>query len=164
LGGQLHAIVPLPLSMIAKMLNLRVTIIDNRKNFAHSKRFPHVDKITVGNHAQKLAKMATNPETLIMIVTQGNEYDFACLKAALKSKAGYVGVISSKPKRVKFFNRLKALGFKEKDLKRINIPAGIDIGAQTPQEIAVSIAAEIISYLNKSLIGTDKFRAKKLII
>ena len=152
--------IALPLSIVAKMLNFKVTIIDNRKEFANKKRFPHVDQIVVGNHAEKLLKFAIDQNTYIMIVTQGNEYDFECLKAVIQSKAGYLGVISSKPKRIKFFKRLKDAGISEKWFKRINIPAGIDIGAQTPEEIAVSICAELVTVQNKESIGTDKFKVK----
>ena len=75
----------------------------------------------------------------------------------VKSNAVYVGVISSKPKRIKFLGRLKNAGVEDKFLKRIHIPMGIDIGSQTPEEIAVSIMAEIIAVRNKEYIGTDKF-------
>ena len=149
-----------PLSILGKMLNFKVTIIDNRKKYANKKKFPHVDKIIVGDHAKKLAKIPIDQDTYIMIVTQGNEYDFACLKMVIKSDAGYIGVISSKPKRIKFFNRLKKMGISQKWLNRINIPAGVDIGAQTPEEIAVSISAELVSLGNQGSIGTDKFKEK----
>jgi len=150
--------IALPLSVVAKMLDYKVTIIDNRKAFANKQRFPHVDKIIVGKHAQKLSKIPINQNTHIMIVTQGNEYDFECLKAVVKSDAGYLGVISSKPKQVKFFNRLKKMGVANKYLKRIHIPAGFDIGAQTPEEIAVSISAELIGANKAEFMGTDKFK------
>ena len=165
--GQKHFIIcgaghiALPLSVVGKMLNFSVTVIDDRREFANKKRFPHVDQILLGNHAQKLKQLNINPNTLIMIVTQGNEYDFECLKAVIHSKADYIGVISSKPKRIKFFNRLKKMGVKDKDLKRINIPAGIDLGAQTPEEIAISIAAEIVKTNNKNFLGTAKFQEKR---
>jgi xanthine dehydrogenase accessory factor len=152
--------IALPLSVIVKMLNFRVTVIDNRRNFANPKRFPHVDKVVVGDHAKKLAQIRIDSDTAIMIVTQGNEYDFECLRAVIKSDAGYIGVISSQPKRVKFFKRLKEQGIEDKWLKRIRIPAGIDIGAQTPEEIAVSIASELVAIQNKEKIGTDKFKSR----
>jgi len=150
--------IALPLSAIAKILNYKVTIIDNRRSFANKKRFPHVDKIIVGNHAQKLAKIPIDQNTHIMIVTQGNEYDFQCLKAVIKSNVGYLGVISSKTKRVKFVNRLKKMGISAKQLKKVHIPAGIDNGAQTPEEIATSISSELVAFNNKNSIGTDKFK------
>ena len=94
-------------------------------------------------------------------MTQGNEYDFECLKAVIRSKAAYIGVISSKAKQIKFTKRLKQAGITDVHLKRIRIPAGIDIGAQTPAEIAVSIASEIIREHNQDHLNTDKFKDKK---
>ena len=152
--------IALPLSVIAKMLGFRVSIIDNRKEFTNKKRFPHVDKIILGNHAQKLKELPVDKSTYIMIVTQGNEFDFECLRTVINSEARYIGVISSKAKRIKFFNRLKAMGVSEKLLKQIRIPSGIDIGAQTPEEIAVSITAEIIADYNKSYLKSAKFVTK----
>ena len=150
--------IALPLSFLGKLLNFKVSVIDDRKNFANKKRFPHVDKIIVGNHAQELAKLSIEQNTYIMIVTQGNEYDYQCLKTIIKSDAGYIGVISSKAKKIKFFTRLKESGISEKYLERINIPAGIDIGAQTPEEIAIAIVSIIISVKNKKFIGSAKFK------
>ncbi len=153
--------IALPLSAIAKMLGFTVTVIDNRKEYAHKRRFPHVDKIICGPHAEKLSEIPINNNTYIMIVTQGNEYDFECLKVAMESKAGYLGVISSRAKKVKFFNRLKKMGVPEAALKRVDIPAGLDIGAQSPEEIAISIASKLVSIKNKNLLNTDKFKDKK---
>jgi xanthine dehydrogenase accessory factor len=152
--------IALPLSVIGKMLNFKVTIIDNRKEFANPRRFPHVDRIIVGDHARKLSRLSIDHNTYIMIVTQGNEYDFECLKAAINTDAGYLGVISSRAKRVKFFGRLKKMGIPRSRLSRVKIPAGVDIGAQTPEEIAVSIAAEMIAVKNAVFLGTDKFKVK----
>jgi len=152
--------IALPLSAIGKILGFNVTIIDDRKAFANKGRFPHVDKIIVGNHADELAKLSIKSNTYVGIVTQGNEFDFECLKVVIKSPAAYIGVISSKPKRVKFLGRLKSAGIELKYLKRAQIPMGFDIGAQTPEEIAVSIMAEILAVKNKSYIGTDKFLDK----
>lgn len=149
--------IALPLSAMAKILGFKVTIIDDRKAYANKARFPHVDKIIVGHHADELAKLAMESNTFVTIVTQGNEYDFECLKVVIRSSAGYIGVISSKPKKVKFFGRLKKEGVEEKYLKRVHIPMGIDIGSQTPAEIAISIAAQLVAARNKSYIGTDKF-------
>jgi len=150
--------IALPLSALAKMLGYRVTVIDNRKEFANKKRFPHVDAIMHGSYIQCLKKVRIDQNTHIMIVTQGNEHDFQCLKTVVKSGAGYLGVISSKPKRVKFMNRLKKMGIQNKFLKKVRIPAGIDIGAQSPQEIAISIAAEFVAVNREDYIGTDKFK------
>jgi len=152
--------IALPLSAIGKMLNFKVTIVDNRREFGNKRRFPHADKIYVGEHTKNLAKIPINTDTYLMIVTQGNEYDFRCLKAVIKSEAAYIGVISSKAKRIKFFHRLKKGGIGQKYLRKIRIPAGFDIGAQTPQEIAVSIMGEIVETQNYQQKGTEKFQSK----
>jgi xanthine dehydrogenase accessory factor len=165
-AGQRHFIIcgaghiALPLSVITKMLNFKVTILDDRKKFANKQRFPHVDQIHVGNHAKELAKQRIDENTYIMIVTQGNEYDFECLKTAIHSPAAYIGVISSKAKKIKFFNRLKGLGVSPKLLNKIRIPAGIDIGSQTPEEIALSISSEIVKSYNQHHLGSAKFKDK----
>ncbi len=149
--------IALPLSATGKMLGYKVTIIDSRKAFANKQRFPHVDRIIVGDYAKSLSKISIHSNTYIAIVTHGNEHDFECLKSVIKSQAGYIGVISSKPKKVKFFGRLKKLGIEQKYLNRISIPMGLDIGAQTPQEIAISISAQIVQLKEQEYIGTDKF-------
>ncbi len=153
--------IALPLSVIAKMLDYKVTIVDDRRSLANKRRFPHVDAIVVGNHAQRLAKIPIDPNTQIMVMTQGHEYDFDCVKAVVRSDAGYLGVISSRPKRIKLFKLLKKMRVPAKYVKQIHIPAGIDIGGQTPEEIAVSIAAELVAVNNQSAIGSQKFAERE---
>jgi len=150
----------LALGAMIKMLNFRLTVIDNRRAFANKKRFPYADKLLVGAYSKQLKKIKINANTFIMVVTQGNEYDFECLKATIGSKAGYIGVISSKAKQVKFAKRLREAGIADSAFKRIRIPAGLDIGAQTPAEIAVSIASEVIQEANQEHLNTDKFKDK----
>ncbi|MDO8580930.1 MAG: XdhC/CoxI family protein [Candidatus Omnitrophota bacterium] len=152
--------IALPLSVLGKMFNFCVTVLDNRAEFANKKRYPHVDAVVCGDYRKELARMTLDSNTYIMIVTQGNEHDFECLKTVIHSPAAYLGVISSRAKKVKFFNRLKKLGVTDKTLKKVNIPAGLDLGAQTPEEIAVSIAAEIVAQANRGRLGTDKFKNK----
>lgn len=150
--------IALPLSVFAKILNFHVTIIDNRSEFLNKSRFPHVDALILGSHAKKLKRISAGKDTFIMVVTQGNEYDYECLKTAVAENFAYLGVISSKPKRIKFIKRLKAEGISQKQIDRVKIPAGIDIGAQTPEEIAVSIISEMVCVVCSERIGTDKFK------
>lgn len=149
--------IALPLSALAKMLNYKVTIIDNRPEFANQKRFPHVDEVFCGEHAEMLKKIQLNKFSYIIIVTQGYESDFRCLEAGLKSKAAYVGFISSKVKRVKFIRKLRENKVPEQQIKRIHAPMGLRLGGQTPEEIAVSIMAEIIAISNDSLAGDLRY-------
>jgi len=152
--------IALPLSVITKMLGFQIFVIDDRRAFANKKRFPHADKILFGRHAQKLSSVNIGANSAIMIATQDHLFDYDCLTAALRSPAGYIGLIASKIKRTKFFTRLLKDGFTPTDLKRIKSPAGIDIGAQTPEEIAVSVSAEIVSHYNSHWLKTEKFQSK----
>lgn len=154
--------IALPLSAMAKILRMHVTVIDDRRDFANKKRFPHVDQIDVGPYAKKLAKIKIRPNSFVAIVTRGNEHDFECLKVVVKTAAAYIGVISSLAKKIKFMRRLKDADIEEKYLKRVRIPMGIDIGAQTPEEIALSIMVDIVAARNKEGMGTDKFKQEKI--
>ncbi len=151
----------LPLSFQVKLLNFHLTVLDDRPEYANKKRFPHADKILIGNPSRILKKLTIKPNDYIMIVTHAHKHDFNCLKAVIKSKAAYIGVISSQTKKMKMINDLSEKGISPKDIQRMRVPAGIDIGAQTPEEIALSIAAELVALENKEYIGSKKFKAKK---
>ncbi len=153
--------IALPVSILGKLLDFQIVIIDDRRDFANKRRFAHADKIIIGRHAEQLAKQNLDENSFVMIVTQGNEYDYECLKVVINSRARYMGVISSKAKRIKFFKRLKAEGVNSSLTKRVRIPAGIDIGAQTPEEIAVSIAADIIGQCNQKFVSSEKFKERQ---
>lgn len=153
--------IALPLSLIVKTLDYHLTVIDNRRAFANIERFPHADRILVGNHRAQLKKCRIDRDTHIMIVTQGNEFDYACLREVITSAAGYIGCISSKAKQIKFFRRLREDdGILPKYLKKLSIPAGLNLGAQTPAEIAVAISAELVTLNNNDSLQTDKFKVK----
>jgi xanthine dehydrogenase accessory factor len=134
----------LALSFVAKMLGFSVTVVDHRRDFAHSDRFPHVDKILCAPYTSALKKTEIGPDTFIVIVTHGHVFDEVCLTAALKTQPGYVGMIGSRKKIRFIFDRLKKKGFEASVLRSVHTPVGLDIGAETPEEIAVAIAAEMI--------------------
>lgn len=153
--------IALPLSLIVKSMDYHLTVIDSRRAYANCQRFPWADRILVGKHVSQLKKCRIDADTDIMIVTHGNEHDYEALRALITEESiGYLGCISSQAKRVKFFRRLKEDGIASKYLKRISIPAGLDLGAQTPAEIAVAIAAELVSRNNQGATDSDKFRSK----
>ena len=101
-----------------------------------------------------------NKNTYIVVVTQGYEYDFKCLEMALKTKASYIGFISSKVKKIKFIRMLRELKISERQIERIHAPMGLDIGAETPEEIAIAIMSELIAIHNDSIHGSLKFNYK----
>lgn len=132
------------LSFITKLLGFEVVILDNRSAFANASRFPHADKIICAPYKEAFKKIAIDKNTFIVIVTHGHAFDMDSLEAALKTGAGYIGMIGSDAKIKLVFSALMKKGFKKDRLALVHTPVGLDIGAQTPEEIAVAIAAEVI--------------------
>lgn len=165
-AGKKHCIIcgaghiALALSAVVKMLNYKVTIVDNRPEFSNKDRFPHVDQVFLGDPARMLKKIKLDKNSTIIIATQGYEHDFNCLEIALKTKAAYIGFISSKVKKIKFIRKLRQKGISEKLIQKIHAPMGLKIGAQTPEEIAVSIASELIALNYNCLDGSLKYDYK----
>jgi xanthine dehydrogenase accessory factor len=134
----------LGLSLIAKLLGYEVIIVDNRREFSDKIRFPHVDRVICGRYEKVLPKLAMDAKTAIVIVTHGHLHDASVLAAALASEAGYIGMIGSRRKIRHIFGQMRRKGFSSRRLKDVYTPIGLDIGAETPEEIAVAIAAELI--------------------
>jgi xanthine dehydrogenase accessory factor len=152
--------ISLPFSFIAKLLNFRITVIDERNDWANKNRFPHADSIIVGLPEKSLQKLTYNSDTYVFIATHEHKHDYACLKILSRFQVNYIGLIASKQKRLKFFKALVKLGVSKAFLSSINTPAGLDIGAQTPEEIAISVAAEIVMKYNKKWLKSEKFSEK----
>lgn len=139
----------LSLSAIGKLLGYEVTIVDNRREYADKQRFPHADRIFCGAYEKVLGKIGVDKNTYVVIVTHGHVHDSSALKAALKTDAGYIGMIGSKAKIKHVFGQMRKLGFSNKRLREVHTPIGLSIGAQTPAEIAVAIAAELVQVSKK---------------
>lgn len=146
--------IALPLSRMGKMLEFDVTVIDNRPEFANNERFPHADNVICKDFNEALEEAGINSNTYIVIVTRGHMDDRKCLCKVIRMNHKYVGMIGSKGKVASVFNKMKEDGYTEEELKNVYTPVGLDIGAETPEEIAVSIFAEIIQIKNKKLICT----------
>jgi len=131
-------------SKLMKMIGFKVTVIDDREEFANKDRFPEADEIIVETIGKALNNIKITPATYIVIVTRGHLKDEEALKSVIKSSAAYIGMIGSRKKNTTVFQHLEEQGVSAQELKKVHAPIGIDIGAQTPEEIAVSIIAEII--------------------
>ncbi|WP_406676810.1 XdhC family protein [Moorella sp. ACPs] len=129
---------------VAKLAGYRVSVIDDRPDFANRALFPAADRIICNNFTAALQEIKLTPSTFIVIVTRGHRYDYDCLRAVIDSPAAYIGMIGSRRRVQGVKERLLAEGVSEAALERIHAPIGLDIGAETPAEIAVSILAEII--------------------
>ncbi|HET6341188.1 MAG TPA: XdhC family protein [Gemmatimonadota bacterium] len=135
-----------PLSRIGALLGFRVTVVDDRPDFARRDRFPDADRVVVADFADPFAGISIGPRSYVVLVTRGHRYDFDCVRALARAGAepAYVGMIGSRRRVRAAFEQLAAEGFDEERLARIHAPIGLDIGAETPAEIAVAIAAEMI--------------------
>lgn len=122
-----------------------VVVIDDRGDLASAQRFPGAKQLIVGEIETELARFPITPHTYVVIVTRGHRHDGRALAAVVGSPARYLGLIGSKRKVVTIFDELRRQGVPREQLERVHAPIGLDIGAVTPGEIAVSIAAELIA-------------------
>ena len=130
------------LATLAQILGFEIIVVDP---LAKKERFPEANLILSDFAETNLPNMHTSTDTYIVIVTRHKD-DLPALKAALKTKAGYIGLIGSKRRVLQAFRVLLKEGYTQQQLSRVNAPVGLDIGAETPEEIAVSIMAEIIQH------------------
>ncbi|MFC2069705.1 XdhC family aldehyde oxidoreductase maturation factor [Chloroflexota bacterium] len=134
-----------PTAHIAALVGFRVVVVDDRAEFSNAERFPDAWEVRViddFNHALK--DFYIDADSFIVIFTREHLYDRVILEQALKTDAGYIGMIASRRKRGAIYQALTAKGVKEEELARVYSPIGLDIDAETPEEIAVSIVAELI--------------------
>ncbi len=138
--------IAIPLTTIAKTLQYRVIVIDARAAFATPERFPNADELIVAWPDEVLQKMHLYPSTSIAVLTHDPKFDEPSLKVALASQAGYVGAIGSRKTSIERAERLLRQGLTEEQIKHIHGPIGLNIGATTPEEIALAIMAEIVAF------------------
>jgi xanthine dehydrogenase accessory factor len=149
IGG---AHVAMALDVFARQLGFRVILIDPRKAFASPERFPDVELISHRYPDKILPELGLNSETYLAILTHDPKIDDPALRVALPSPAPYIGILSSKRTHEKRIERLVAAGIDEQLLTRIRTPIGLDIGAKTPEEVALCIIAEIVAVRNGAII------------
>jgi xanthine dehydrogenase accessory factor len=129
----------------AALAGFEVSVLDDRPEFSQPERFPWAARVaTIADYRDCFAEGAPEARTSIVIATRGHLYDAAVLSQAVATKAGYIGLIGSRRKREQIYAALRAQGVGEEALARVHCPIGLDIGAVTPEEIAVSIVAECI--------------------
>ncbi len=137
--------IAVPLVKIAKILDFHVIVLDDRILFANRERFPDADAVRVGDMAEELKAMAITPSTYIVLITRGHKYDEPCLREIIHSSAKYIGMIGSRRRIKACFERFKnEEKIAEEVIARVYAPIGLDIGTETPEEIALAIMAEIV--------------------
>jgi xanthine dehydrogenase accessory factor len=141
------------LSHLGKMLDFEVTVTDDRKEYANEDNLPDADHIFAGDIGNVMQKTEKGPDSYIVIVTRGHKDDAEALKQCFGSDAAYIGMIGSRGKVAKMRSEFIAKGWAtEEQWSRIYAPIGLDIKSKTVEEIAVSIAAEIIKVKNNKTI------------
>jgi xanthine dehydrogenase accessory factor len=144
--------VALPLAKIAKITGFNITIVDDDVKLANKERFPMADEIVTGDFNEILNRISVGKLDFVIIAHGEPEHDYLALKQIVKKTPAYIGLLGSKKKAATLTNKLKEAGITDEKLKNLHAPVGLDIGAQTPEEIAVSIIAEIISSKRKQAI------------
>ncbi|GAA0942281.1 XdhC/CoxI family protein [Nonomuraea longicatena] len=129
---------------VGKFLGYRVTVCDARPVFATSKRFPEADEVVVKWPHDYLATQHVDERTVICVLTHDPKFDVPLLELALRTGAGYVGAMGSRRTHEDRLARLRENGLTDGELARLRSPIGLDLGARTPEETAISIAAELI--------------------
>ena len=135
----------LAVATIARELGFRVTICDARRQFAGNPRFARVADVVIDWPDRHLEGRSLGPRDVVLVFTHDPKFDKPALVAALSSGAGYVGALGSRRTHALRVERLREAGVDEADLERIHAPCGLDIGARTPGETAISVLAEIIA-------------------
>jgi xanthine dehydrogenase accessory factor len=135
-----------PLSTLGALLGLRVRVLDDRPEFATRERFPEAHEVRKVDFSDPFASVKLHPWSHVLLVTRGHRYDFECLRKVLQHDPlpGYIGMIGSRRRVRATFDALLREGFSRDLLGRVRAPIGLDIGGETPAEIAVSVAAEIV--------------------
>jgi xanthine dehydrogenase accessory factor len=132
------------LATVARFAGFRVTVSDERPEFATGKQVPDAHEILHGEAEKTITALPVDGGTFVVIATHSHECDFAAVRAALRTPARYIGLIGSKRKREVLFGELRQKGFSAEDLARLHTPVGLPIGGDSPEEIAVSIVAQLI--------------------
>jgi xanthine dehydrogenase accessory factor len=126
------------------LLDFRVVVIDDRPTFARKERFPTAHQVIAGGFEKSLQNFPIDGNTYIVIITRGHRHDLECLRQVLDSPAAYIGMIGSRRRVRGVFRLLEEEGYSLEKIARLHAPIGLDIGAQTPAEIALAIMGEII--------------------
>ncbi|KXG74270.1 XdhC family protein [Thermotalea metallivorans] len=141
--------IALELYQLGKLLGFYTAIFEDRESFLSKERFPEADELILGNIEEQLSNYPVDKYCHIVIVTRGHRYDEAALRVVIDRDAGYIGMIGSKNKTKYVMDRMKEAGISTEKIRKVYAPIGLDLGGETPMEIALSILGEILLVKNK---------------
>lgn len=157
------------LSRIASMAGFGTVVVDDRDAFANRERFPEADEVVAGDYEEVFPKLEVIESSYLVIVTRGHRDDMRVLRWAVGTRARYIAMIGSKRKVISVVQELEKEGIPRERFERISAPMGLEIGAVTPEEIAVSVVAEMIAVrrnaesdwreLSKSIFAHERLKA-----
>ncbi len=157
------------LAKVAALAGFSTAVIDDREAFASRERFPEADEIHAGEYEDVVPRLAINESGYVVIVTRGHRDDMRVLRLVAGSPARYIAMIGSKRKVISVIKELEREGVARESLERIYAPMGLEIGAESPEEIAISVVAEMIAVrrnaasdwreLSKSIFAHENTRA-----
>jgi xanthine dehydrogenase accessory factor len=138
-----------PLCTVGSILGLQVRVLDDRPEFATRERFPEAREVRRVDFSDPFASVPLHPWSSVILVTRGHRYDYECLRKVLLSHRlpGYIGMIGSRRRVRATFQILLEEGIPKERLAQVRAPIGLDLGAETPAEIAVAVAAEMVHHL-----------------
>lgn len=139
------------LARVAKFSGFRTTVADDREEYANRENIPDADEIVVNEFRDMFSRILVDGNAYLVIATRGHNHDLEALKAALGTRAAYIGLLGSRRKRALLFRTLRGAGFSDADIGRVVTPVGLPIGSVTPEEIAISIMAQIIQKRRESI-------------
>ncbi len=137
--------VSVSLYKVAMNAGFEVTVVDDREAYANRERFPEANEVMAEDFDQATARLTPSESSYLVIVTRGHRDDMRVLRWAVQTPARYIGMIGSKRKTIAIFRELTKEGIPAELFERVHAPVGLDIGAVTPEEIAVAITAELIA-------------------
>lgn len=157
------------LAKVAGLAGFRTVVVDDREMFANRERFPDADEVYADEYEKVFPQLTVNETSYLIIVTRGHRDDMRVLKWAVETPAKYVAMIGSKRKVISVVRELEREGLPASAFERIHAPMGLEVGAVTPEEIAVSVVAEMIAVrrnpdsdwrrISKSVYANEKLRA-----
>ncbi len=133
-----------PLVIMGRLLGFQVAVLDDRATFAHPQRFPEADTVLAADFRDGIRQLAVDRDSYVVLATRGHQHDVECLRELVGSEPAYLGMIGSRRRVGGVFDLLQREGVPAERLRRVHAPIGLDLGARTPAEIALSIAAEIV--------------------
>lgn len=142
-----------PLCEFASRIGFKVTLIDDRPFFANTGRFPEADRVICESFEKSFDMLNLRKSDFVVIITRGHKHDGVVLREILNHNLTYIGMIGSKRRVRGMMEELTLEGHTAESLQRVNAPIGLDIGAITPDEIAISIVSQLISYKNKGVLS-----------